>query len=173
LGLAAGLLLGIVAFPLPGNLTLKLGLAGGPLIVALVLGTLERTGPFVWGIPYSANLTIRQLGLILFLAGVGTRSGRAFVETAFSRDGLLLLLTGAAVTTTVAVLTLWIGYRLLRVPMGLLIGILAGIQTQPAVLGFALEEAGDELPNIGYAIVYPVATIGKILLAQLLLSIWL
>lgn len=173
LGLAAGLLLGVVPVPLPGDVTIRLGLAGGPLIVALALGTLERTGPFVWGLPYSANLTIRQLGLILFLAGVGTRSGRAFVEMVLSRDGLLLLLAGTAITSTIALVTLWIGYRLLRIPMGLLIGILAGLQTQPAVLGFALEETGDELPNIGYATVFPVATITKILFAQLLLAFWM
>ena len=96
-----------------------------------------------------------------------------FVETIASRDGLVLFLVGAVVTTTVAFTALWIGYRLLRVPMGLLIGILAGLQTQPAVLGFALEETGDELPNIGYASVFPVATIAKIVLAQTLLAIWL
>lgn len=173
LGLAAGLLLGLVPIPLPGGVTIELGLAGGPLIVALILGTLERTGPLVWGLPYSANLTIRQLGLILFLAGVGTRSGRAFVETLVSREGLTLLLAGTLLTISAASLLLWIGYKLMKVPFGLLLGILAGFQTQPAVLGFALEETGDELPNIGYATVYPVATIGKIVLAQVLLALWL
>jgi putative transport protein len=172
-GLAAGLLLGLVPIPLPGGVTIELGLAGGPLIVALILGTLERTGPLVWGLPYSANLTIRQLGLILFLAGVGTRSGRAFVETLVSREGITLLLAGAVLTLSVATLMLWIGYRLMRVPFGLLLGIMAGFQTQPAVLGFALEETKDELPNIGYATVYPIATIGKIVLAQVLLALWL
>ena len=173
LGVAAGLMLGLIPIPLPGGVEIELGLAGGPLIVALILGTINRTGPFIWGLPYSANLTIRQMGLILFLAGVGTRSGRAFVETLVSREGVILMLSGAAITITVAAMLLWIGYRLLRIPFGLLIGILAGFQTQPAVLGFALEETKDELPNIGYATVYPVATIGKIILAQVLLAIWL
>ncbi len=173
LGLAGGLLLGLIPIPLPGGVTIELGLAGGPLIVALILGTLERTGPLVWGLPYSANLTIRQLGLILFLAGVGTRSGRAFVETLVSREGLTLMLVGAVLTVSIATLILWIGYKLLRVPFGLLLGVLAGFQTQPAVLGFALEETQDELPNIGYATIYPVATIGKIVLAQVLLALWM
>jgi putative transport protein len=66
-----------------------------------------------------------------------------------------------------------VGYRLLKIPMSLLIGMLAGLQTQPAVLGFVLEQTGNELPNIGYATVYPVATITKILLAQLLLILLL
>jgi putative transport protein len=162
-----------VPIPLPGNVTIELGLAGGPLVVALILGTLERTGPFVWGLPYSANLTIRQLGLILFLAGVGTRSGHAFVETLVSREGLQLAIAGTLLTVSAAALILWTGYRLLGIPFGLLLGILAGFQTQPAVLGFALEETGDELPNIGYATVYPVATIGKIVLAQILVALWM
>ena len=155
---------------LPDGLTFRLGLAGGPLIVALILGKLGRTGPLVWNLPYSANLTIRQIGLILFLAGVGTRSGYAFVETVFSRSGLTLFVTGAIITTLVALLTLIIGYKLLRIPMGLLTGLLAGLQTQPAVLGFALEQSENELPNIGYATVYPLATIGKILIAQFILA---
>ena len=67
---------------------------------------------------------------------------------------------------------MWLGYRVLKIPMGLLIGVVAGLQTQPAALGFALEQTGDELPNIGYASVYPTALIVKILLAQLLLILW-
>ena len=73
--------------------------------------------------------------------------------------------------TTVAGTMLWVGYRVLKIPMGQLAGMLAGLQTQPAVLGFALEASGDDLPNMGYATVYPIATIGKIVLAQLLLAL--
>ena len=72
------------------------------------------------------------------------------------------------ITFVTAFATLVIGYRVLRIPMGLLIGILAGLQTNPAVLGFATEQAENDLPNIGYTTVYPVATIVKILIAQLI-----
>lgn len=171
LGLALGLLVGIIPIPLPGGVTLKLGFAGGPLIVALILGRQERSGPLVWSLPYSANLTLRQIGLVLFLAGVGTRSGYAFVTTFMQGGGLLIFIAGAIVTCATALLMLWIGYKVLKVPMGLLTGILAGMQTQPAVLGFALEQADNDLPNIGYAEVYPIATIAKILLAQVLLTV--
>ncbi|MBC8076268.1 MAG: transporter [Chloroflexales bacterium] len=171
LGLALGLLLGLIPLPLLGGIALRLGFAGGPLVVALVLGALERTGPLVWNLPYSANLTLRQIGLILFLAGVGTRAGYAFVATLAQGGGVALFLAGTAITLLVALLALWIGYRLLKIPMGLLLGMLAGLQTQPAVLGFALEQTGDELPNVGYAAVYPVALITKILLAQILLAL--
>ena len=157
--------------PLPGGVTFRLGLAGGPLLVALVLGQLGRTGPMVWSLPYSASLTLRQIGLILFLAGVGTRAGHGFVTTLAHGGGFLVLLAGAFVTMVTAVAALWIGRRFLRLPMGVLTGMLAGIQTQPAVLGFATEQTHDDLPNVGYARVYPIATIAKILIAQLILSL--
>jgi len=171
LGLGLGVLLGALSLPLPGGLVLRLGFAGGPLIVALILGTLRRTGPMVWMLPYGANMTLRQVGLILFLAGVGTRAGYAFVSALIQGPGLLLFLAGALVTTLTALITLWLGHRLLKIPMSLLTGILAGLQTQPAVLSFASEQTGNDLPSIGYASVYPLATIAKILFAQLLLAL--
>lgn len=170
LGLALGLLLGIVPIPLPGGVTFKLGFAGGPLIVALVLGTLGRSGGMVWSLPYSANMTLRQIGLVLFLAGIGTRAGYGFVSTLAKGGGLAIFAAGAVITCVTALTALFVGHRLLKIPMSILIGMVAGLQTQPAVLGYALEQTGNDLPNIGYASVYPVATIGKILLVQVLLT---
>jgi putative transport protein len=171
IGIALGLLIGSIPIPLPGGASFKLGFAGGPLIVGLILGALGRTGPILWQLPHGANLTLRQLGLILFLAGVGTRSGYAFASTLSSGGGLALFGAGIVVTTIIAMTTLWIGYSILRIPFPLLTGLLAGLQTQPAVLGFASERAGNDLPNVGYATVYPVATITKIVIAQLLLTL--
>jgi putative transport protein len=171
LGLTAGLLLGLVPIPLPGGVTFRLGYAGGPLLVALALGALRRSGPLVWVLPYSANLTLRQIGLSLLLAAIGVRSGHTFFTTFGESGGLLIFLAGALVTTLTALLALWAGYRWLRIPFPLLLGMLAGLHTQPAVLGYALEQADNELPNIGYALVFPVATISKIIVAQLLLSL--
>ena len=79
---------------------------------------------------------------------------------------------GAGITLLTALTTLWVGYAILKLPFPLLTGLLAGLQTQPAVLGFASERAGNDLPNVAYASVYPVATVAKIVLAQLLLN-WL
>jgi len=169
LGMALGVLLGLIPIPLPGGLVFKLGSAGGPLLVGLILGALEHTGTIVWVLPYSAGVLLRQLGMILFLAGIGTRSGYAFVTTLTQGNGLLIFALGTLLTGTVALVTLWIGYRLLKVPMGMLTGMLAALQTQPALLSFAHEQADNDLPNVGYATVYPIALIGKILLAQLLL----
>jgi putative transport protein len=171
LGCAMGLALGLVPISLPGGLDLRLGLAGGPLIVALLFGHLGRTGPVLWTLPYSVNLTVRQLGLILFLAGIGTRAGYDFVRYLGIGSGLLIFVAGAGMTFSAAALTLWAGRRLLDLPFGELAGTLAGLQTQPAVLGFALEQTKDESPNVGYATVYPVAMIAKVLLGQFLLAV--
>jgi putative transport protein len=173
LGLTLGLLLGILPIPLPGGVTLKLGFAGGPLIMGLLLSALGRTGPIAWSLPYGANLLLRQIGLIFFLAAVGTRAGYAFVNTLTQGGGLVLFIAGTLITCITALATLWVGHKLLKIPMGLLIGMLAGLQTQPAVLGFALEQSGNDLPNIGYAAVYPVAMITKILLAQVIITLLL
>lgn len=173
LGLVVGLLIGLIEVPLPGGVSIKLGFAGGPLLVALILGALDRTGNLVWHLPYSANLTIRQIGLVFFLAGVGTRAGFDFVKLLTSGSGLPLFLGGAAITFILAMLTLFIGYKIMKIPMGLLVGMLSGLQTQPALLGFSLAQAKNELPNQGYASVYPLALITKIILAQVLLAVLL
>ncbi len=173
LGLALGLVLGLVPFPVGPGLSIKLGIAGGPLIAALVFGAIGRTGHFVWTIPYSTNVTLRQVGLILFLAGIGTRSGYAFISTLTQGTGLLILILGFGVTCLTGLTVIWIGYKWLKIPMGKLAGIVAGIQTQPAVLGYAQEISRNDLPNIGYSTVYPLCTILKIIVGQLLVFIFM
>jgi putative transport protein len=169
LGIGLGLVLGQLPIPLPGGGTFSLGFAGGPLVAGLVLGRIGRTGRLVWTLPYAASLTLRQVGLVLFLAGVGTRSGWAFAQAL--RDGHVLpvLGLGVLVTTVIALTVLLLGHKLLKIPAGLAVGMVAGIQTQPADLAFAIERTRNEVPSAGYAAVYPVATVMKIVLAQLLL----
>jgi putative transport protein len=167
-GPALGLILGLVTLPLPGGIDLRLGIAGGPLIVALVLGYLGRTGPVVWVLPYGANLTLRQIGLLLFLAAIGTRAGWEFRSLLGTGGGLTVILAGAALTCTVAVTVIWFAYRVMRMPYALVGGVLSAVQTQPAVLGFAVEQARNDLPNLSYARLYPLALIAKILLVQIL-----
>ncbi|MBX3270121.1 MAG: transporter [Sandaracinaceae bacterium] len=171
LGVALGLLLGSVPIPLPSGGSFELGVAGGPLIAGLVLGRIGRTGPLVWAQPYSANVTLRQFGLLLFLGGVGLRSGAQFVQTVASAEGLALLGAGAAVTLASALVTLLVGRLLLRVPFAVLTGTVAGIHTQPAVLAFAHEQAKSELPRLGYTAVFPVASVVKIVVAQVVLAL--
>jgi len=166
LGLVLGVLAGMVPIPLPGE-TVRLGFAGGPLLVALILGRLERTGRITWIMPLHSNLTLRQIGLLFFLAGVGIRAGYAFSET-LRQNGLEMLLAGAAVTLTTTIVSLIVGYKLLKIPFAALMGLVSGIQTQPACLAYATHEANSDAPNLAYAAVYPVAMIAKIILAQLL-----
>jgi putative transport protein len=166
LGMVLGVLVGMVPIPLPGG-NIRLGFAGGPLLVALILGKLERTGRITWIMPLHSNLTLRQIGLLFFLAGVGIRAGYGFAQT-LRQNGLQMLLAGAAITLAVTVVSLVVGYKLLKIPFASLMGLVAGIQTQPACLAYATHEANSDAPNLTYAAVYPVAMIAKIILAQLL-----
>lgn len=172
LGVVLGVLLGMVSLPLPHGMTFKLGFAGGPLIVALIVGRLERTGPITWGLPFEANLVMRQLGLVLFLAGIGTRAGQGLGST-FASGGWLIIATGAAVTAAVAVGGILAGYRFLKLPMSAVMGVVSGMQTQPACLAFATQHSGNDMPNQWYASVYPASMIAKILLAQVLVGVLL
>ena len=166
LGIALGLLLGAIPFPAPGERTFRLGIAGGPLIAGLLLGRIGRSGPLVWSSPFGANLTLRQLGLVLFLAAVGLRAGKSLAGTFHGAEVLPLFMAGALVTVVAASLSLYLGHKLLKIPLTVMIGALGGIQTQPAVLAFAIQKAGSDIPNLGYAGVYPISMIAKVIMAQ-------
>jgi putative transport protein len=165
-GLALGLVVGALTLPLPGGMGLRLGQAGGPLLVGLVLGATQRTGPFVWQVPHGAGMTLRQLGTVLFLAAVGTRSGDAFAHTLTTGEAPAILAAAAVVSASAIFVLLVLGRRLLRLPFGVLSGMLAGLFTQPAVLAFACDQAGDDSPSAGYATVYPLAMVTKLVVAQ-------
>ena len=170
LGIALGLLLGLMTISLPGGYSFSLGFAGGPLIVALILGQLRRTGPIVWTLPFGANLTLRQLGLILLLAGIGIRSGQTFYQTLATDLGWKLFMASAVITISTTLFTLAVGLKLMRIPFSFLTGM---VGSQPAVLDFAVEQARNNYPLIGYTRMLPVALIGKILLVQILYAILL
>ena len=171
MGLAAGLALGQLPIPLGHGIVFKLGFAGGPLAVALILGRFHRIGPLVWNFPYSANHTIRQFGLVLFAAGIGVLSGEGFRAIVSKDASVLPLFLGAALLVCFVAdsLTMILGHKLFGIPLNIMFGILAGTHTQPVVLGYANHHTGNELPNVGFATVYPLATILKIVLAQVLL----
>lgn len=171
LGCAAGLALGMVPVPLPGGGTFELGMAGGPLVAGLALGALGRSGPLAWQLPYSAGLTLRQIGIVLFLAGVGTRSGWVFARTLGEPGAWVLFAAGALVTVATTAAALWAGRHVLGARPDVVLGMAAAIHTQPAALAFATDSAGDDGPNSGWAAIFPFATIAKILLAQLLVSL--
>lgn len=168
LGITLGLLLGMISITLPGGYSFSLGFAGGPLIVALILGQLRRTGPIVWTLPYGANLTLRQVGLIFLLAGIGIRSGQTFYQTLQTELGYQVFLAGGVIAILSTITTLLIGYKVLRIPFSFLGGM---VGSQPAVLDFAIEQAGNKYPTIGYTRMLPVVLIGKILAVQILYNL--
>ncbi len=168
LGMALGLLLGMVSFQLPGGIEFKLGFAGGPILVALLLGNLRRTGAIVWSLPYNANITLRQFGLIIMLAGIGINSGHTFTSTLLEGDSAIILMVGLLVSFLTTAVTLIIGYKLLKVPFSFLVGMVA---TQPAILDFAVEKTGNKLPIIGYSLILPVSLIVKIVYVQILFAV--
>jgi putative transport protein len=171
-GIALGLVVGAIPLPLPGGGQLELGFAGGPLLVGLALGGLGRTGPLVWQLPHSANLTLRQLGTVVFLAGIGVNAGDAFGDTVLSRDALGVIAGAASVAAVAALVTALAGALVLHLPLAALTGLVAGMQTQPAVLAYASEQSDDDTEvNVAYATVVPLAMTLKIVLAPLLLRV--
>jgi putative transport protein len=168
LGLGIGLLVGLISVPLPGGAHVGLGVAGGPLLVGLVVGRLQRTGPVLWSLPHSVSATLGQFGMLAFLAMAGSNAGAALADALSGDLGPRLLLVGLVVTACTAG-GLLLGSRLMRAFGPTLSGVLAGTQTQPAVLAYANDLTGaDARVNLGYALVYPVAMITKVLLAPLL-----
>ncbi|RNE49530.1 aspartate:alanine exchanger family transporter [Corynebacterium alimapuense] len=168
-GMTIGVAIGMIAIPLPGGSDLKLGSAGGPLVVALILGALGRTGPIVWQIPYGANLALRQIGITLFLAAIGTTAGAGFRQALSDPASLTIIGVGAMITALISVLVLFVGHKVMKLSFGETAGILAGMQTHPAVLSYVSDLTKNELPSMGYTSVYPVSMVAKIIAAQLLL----
>lgn len=168
IGLLLGLLVGIVPIPIPGVGTIELGSAGGPLLVGLVLGWRERTGPLVWQAPHGVSFTLRQLGSLLFLGMAGTSGGAALRSALSGGDAWRSFVAGVVVTTLSAAMLILLG-RWRKLGPASTSGLIAGAQTQPAVLTFATERTSDPTLDLTYALVLPAAMVTKIIAAQLLM----
>ncbi len=167
-GMALGLLLGMVTFTLPGGISFNLGFAGGPLIVGLALGALRRTGDIVWTLPYSASITLQQIGLMLLLACIGVRSGHTFFNTLTQGGAGIIFLAGALISMVTAFITLWIGYKWVKIPFSFLTGM---VSNQPAILQYAVDQSENRLPDVGYTLMFPIALITKIVYVQILFAL--
>jgi len=180
-GIALGALLGIVPIHIPGiPQPVKLGLAGGPLIVSILI---SHFGPRFHLVTYtttSANLMIREIGISLFLACVGLQAGTGFVDTIVNKGGLVWILYGAIITIVPLILCAFIGRFFLKVPLNTLMGVLAGGSTNPPALAFAsdtekslLKDGNSELKDdgaaVGYATVYPLSMFLRVIAAQLMI----
>jgi putative transport protein len=166
IGMVLGVLLGLIPIPIPGVGTVTLGIGGGPLIVALILGKLRQTGPLIWVMPLPANIVLRNFGLAMFLAAVGINAGTPFVRT-ISETGFSLLLIGAAVLLTTVLIVLLVGYYLMRIPYDDLVGVASGATGNPAILVYSTRMAPTERPDIGYAMIFPSMTIVKVIAVQI------
>jgi putative transport protein len=168
LGVVVGILVGSVVLPL-GDVRLELGAAGGALVVGLALSVVGRTGPITWQIPHGANLTLRQLGILMFLACVGIRSGDDFAAALGTTQGTKLLVAGSLVSFLFAALIAIATSALLRRDAVESSGMLSGIDTQPAALAFATARTGgSERVAAAYALTFPMAMVAKIIVVQFL-----
>jgi len=170
LGIALGCILGSLPFMFPGiPQPVKLGLAGGPLVVSILI---SRFGPQYKLITYttmSANLMIREIGIALFLACVGLGAGKGFIDTIIYEGGYVWIGYGAIITVVPLLVTGFMGRYFWKLNYYTLIGVLSGANTNPPALAYSSDLTSCDAPAVGYATVYPLAMFLRVLTAQLLI----
>ncbi len=169
-GLLAGILIGLLSWPLPGGSSFALGAAGGPLIAGLSAGYLGRIGPFSFRVPPAARQVIRTIGLLLFLAGAGVQAGSG-LPAVLAERGLVLLAWGGAVTLVGLTSAFLVGRLIFRLNLSTTLGSICGAMTSTPGLGTVTSAAESDAPVLAYASVYPVALITVILLTRLLCAL--
>jgi putative transport protein len=169
IGIFLGIVVGTLPIAFPGlPQPVRLGLAGGPLIVALVLGRIGRIGRLVCHMPVNANLAFREFGIALFFAAVGLMAGPKFFASVFSSNGLIWLGAGLCVTIVPLLLAGLFARGVLKTNYAVLCGMLAGSVTDPPALAFATNITKSDAPTVAYATVYPLTMLLRILCAQIL-----
>jgi len=166
-GIVLGVLVGQLKISFSDNFTFSLGLTGGVLMVALILSRIGKTGPILWTMSGSSNQLLRQLGLLMFLAVVGTNAGAHLVET-FRESGLVLFGIGIGITLLPMIITTLIGHFLLKMNVLNLLGALTGSMTSTPGLAAVDGMADSNAQSIAYATVYPIAMVFLIICVQIL-----
>ena len=173
LGIVFGVILGSVPISLPFiPQPVKLGLAGGPLVVSILIGYFGPRFKLITYSTTSANLMIRELGISLFLAAVGISAGKEFFNTVFSANGLEWVLIGCAITFIPSITAMLVGRYLLKLDYNTTIGVISGACTNPPALAYANSTANDDTPAASYATVYPLSMFLRVLTAQLLILLF-
>jgi len=168
LGIALGVVLGSIPLPIRGlPAPLRLGLAGGPLIVAVVLSSRGQLGPLCWRMPAAANALLREVGIVLFLACVGLMAGGRFVSTLTEGDGLRWMAWATIITFVPMMLAALYARIALKLDYASTCGVLAGSMTDPAALAFATTSTRSEATIITYATVYPLTMVLRLLSTQI------
>lgn len=169
-GILCGIFFGSLPIAIPGMPTpVKLGLAGGPLIISILIGRFGHKVKLVTYTTMSANLMLREVGLVLFLASVGIKAGGNFVQMVVEGDGLLYVGLGFLITIIPLLIMGMIARWHHRVNYYTLMGLIAGSNTDPPALAYANQISGNDAPAVGYSTVYPLAMFLRILTAQLLI----
>lgn len=169
-GIFVGILFGSLPIAIPGMPTpVKLGLAGGPLIVSILMSRFGYKMKLVTYTRVSANLMLREIGLALFLASVGIKAGGNFINTVVEGDGLLYVLCGFLITIIPIICIGPIARLKYKMNYFTLMGMIAGIYTDPPALAYANQTAGNDAPSIGYTTVYPLSMFLRIITAQVLI----
>ena len=173
-GIILGLTLGAVPISIPGiSAPVKLGLAGGPIIVGILIGTF---GPRMHMVTYttrSANLMLRALGLSLYLACLGLDAGAHFFETVFRPEGALWIAVGFALTVIPVLIVGVVAFKWAKVDFGLVTGMLCGSMANPMALNYANDTIPGDNPSVAYATVYPLCMFIRVIIAQVLLMFFL
>lgn len=173
-GIILGLALGAVPFSIPGISTpIRLGLAGGPIIVGILIGTF---GPRLHMITYttrSANLMLRALGLSLYLACLGLDAGAHFFDTVFRPEGLLWIATGFALTVVPVLIMGIVTFKWLKIDFGTMAGMLCGSMANPMALNYSNDTIPGDNPSVAYATVYPLCMFLRVIIAQVLLMFFI
>ena len=172
IGIMVGVLFGSIPFSIPGIPTpMKLGLAGGPLIIAILISRFGYKLKLVTYTKASANMMLREVGIALFLASVGIKSGATFFETVMSGDGLTYMLGGLLITAVPVFIVALIARKRYNMNYYSIIGLVAGASTNPPALAFANSQTEYDAPAVAYSTVYPLTMFLRILTAQLMVLI--
>lgn len=172
IGIMVGVLFGSIPFSIPGIPTpMKLGLAGGPLIVAILISRFGYKLGLVTYTKASANMMLREVGIALFLASVGIKSGASFFETVTSGDGLVYMLGGLLITVIPVFIVALIARKRYKMNYYSILGLVAGASTNPPALAFANGQTEHDAPAVAYSTVYPLTMFLRILTAQLMVLI--
>lgn len=173
IGIVMGILVGSVPMMLPGmTVPMKLGLAGGPLIVAILLGRYGYKMKLVTYTSSSANLLLRELGICLFLASVGIAAGGNFAATVFNAQGAMWVLYGFLITFLPLLVVVMLARGKYKLNYCTLMGLVAGSTTDPPALAYANKTAGNDAPAVAYSTVYPLTMFLRVITAQLIVMIF-
>jgi AspT/YidE/YbjL antiporter-like protein len=170
IGIVVGLLLGSIPFAIPGmSMPVKLGIAGGPIIAGILMGAFGPRFHLATYMSQSANLMLRQLGLTIYLAGLGLSAGAGFIETVWSSQGLIWILISCSLTIVPVLIVGFAASKIFKTEYAKNVGMLCGSMANPIALNYANSTAESDEPAVAYATVYPITIFLRVISAQIIM----